>query len=405
MLAALALTLTACGGSGGTGKADASSNKSGGKGGADSAAPAADKKVSAAQISVSAKNGAENVATDGLSVKVAKGKLASVAVTDGDGHAVAGTTASDGSGWKPVDNLATGTTYHVKVRAKDSSGLQAAANSSFTTVSARGTFTGSYTPENGSTVGVGMPVSVRFNVPIDASKKADVQKHLKVTSTSGANIVGHWFGNQRIDFRPQEYWKPGTKVTLKMRLNGVEGENGIYGNQSRTVTFTIGRSQISTVDVAKHKMTVVRDGQTLRTLPITAGSPQHTTWAGIMVISERDEVTRMDSRTVGLGGEYDIKDVPHAQRLTDSGTFIHGNYWSYGAFGNYNASHGCVGLQDAKGGSSSLPAGWFYNKSMLGDVVIVKNSGDKTVAADNGLNGWNLSWSEWVKGSAVPASQ
>jgi hypothetical protein len=37
-------------------------------------------------------------------------------------------------------------------------------------------------------------------------------------------------------------------------------------------------------------------------------------------------------------------------------------------------------------------------------VVIVKNSPDKTVAPDNGLNGWNLSWNEWVAGSAVSTS-
>ena len=32
-----------------------------------------------------------------------------------------------------------------------------------------------------------------------------------------------------------------------------------------------------------------------------------------------------------------------------------------------------------------------------GDVVIVKNSHDRTVAPDNGLNGWNLPWDEWIK--------
>ena len=40
----------------------------------------------------------------------------------------------------------------------------------------------------------------------------------------------------------------------------------------------------------------------------------------------------MDGATVGFTdddgeGEYDIPDVPHAMRLSTSGTFIHGNYW------------------------------------------------------------------------------
>jgi hypothetical protein len=28
-------------------------------------------------------------------------------------------------------------------------------------------------------------------------------------------------------------------------------------------------------------------------------------------------------------------------------------------------------------------------------VVVVKNSNDATIAPDNGLNGWNMSWEKW----------
>jgi lipoprotein-anchoring transpeptidase ErfK/SrfK len=84
-------------------------------------------------------------------------------------------------------------------------------------------------------------------------------------------------------------------------------------------------------------------------------------------------------------------------RLTNSGTFIHGNYWAApSVFGNSNTSHGCVGLRDARGaGDPDTPAAWFYTHSLIGDVVQVVNSKDKTVQWYNGLNGWNLSWSEW----------
>ena len=69
-----------------------------------------------------------------------------------------------------------------------------------------------------------------------------------------------------------------------------------------------------------------------------------------MVITEKHRETRMDGATVGFGGEYDIKDVSHAMRLSTSGTFIHGNYWAgTSVFGSENTSHGCVGLQDVKG--------------------------------------------------------
>ncbi len=126
-----------------------------------------------------------------------------------------------------------------------------------------------------------------------------------------------------------------------------------------------------------------------------------------MVISEKFKETRMNGATVGFTdddgeGEYDIKDVPHAMRLSTSGTFIHGNYWGKGIFGNANTSHGCVGLADAKGADDpNTPGAWFYNNSIVGDVVVVQNTGDKTIAPDNGLNGWNMDWAQWKAGSAV----
>jgi hypothetical protein len=55
-----------------------------------------------------------------------------------------------------------------------------------------------------------------------------------------------------------------------------------------------------------------------------------------------------------------------------------------------------VGLRDVRGGyDSKVPAAWFFNSSMVGDVVEVKNSQDRTVAPDNGFNGWNMSWDKW----------
>jgi lipoprotein-anchoring transpeptidase ErfK/SrfK len=216
-------------------------------------------------------------------------------------------------------------------------------------------------------------------------------------------IVGHWFGDSRLDFRPQTYWAPGTKVTLTLALKDVEGSPGVYGTQAKTVTFTIGRSQTSVADLGAKRLTVTRDGKVSQTWPISGGSPQHTTWAGTMVISEKLLQTRMNSQTVNLGGEYDIADVPHAQRLTTSGTFIHGNYWgSPSVFGSQNTSHGCVGLHDTRGaGDASTPAAQFYNSSITGDVVVVVNSGDRTVDPANGLNGWNMTWADWKAGSAI----
>ncbi|MFF4093426.1 Ig-like domain-containing protein [Streptomyces sp. NPDC001834] len=390
------LALTACDSGNADGGA-ANSNKSQAE-----VDKAAAKDASEAQISIAPKNGATNASINNAArITVAKGTLSQVAMTTQDGAEVKGTIAADGKSWKPDAPLERSTTYKITATAKDSKGREAHENTSFTTVSPDNSFIGNFTPEDGSTVGVGMPVSINFNKPI-TDRKA-VQSGITVTSSSGQEVVGHWFNSQRLDLRPENYWQGGSTVTLKLDLDGVEGADGVYGVQQKTVTFKVGRNQVSTVDAATKTMTVTRDGKTVKTIPISAGSPANPTYNGQMVISEKYKETRMNGDTVGFGGEYDIKDVPHAMRLSTSGTFIHGNYWgARSIFGSANTSHGCVGLADVKGaGDANQPGAWFYNNSLIGDLVIVKNSPDKNITPDNGLNGWNMNWAEWKAGSAV----
>jgi len=350
---------------------------------------------SQAVVTIAPKNGAKSVDTNGaLTVSAAKGKLTEVKVEDAKGNPVEGTLTAGDTKWAPSTHLTASTTYKVRVVAKDAEGRTAAEESSFTTLTPKNTFIGTFTPEDGSKVGVGMPFSIRFTRGITSPE--DVEKAITVKTEPAVDVEGHWFGNDRLDFRPEKYWKPGTKVTVSLALDGVEGRPGVYGKQAKQVSFTIGRSQVSTVDVKTKTMVVRRDGKVIKTIPVTTGAPGYETWNGQMVITERLEVTRMNGDTVGYGGEYDIKDVPHAQRLTTSGTFIHGNYWAPSAFGNYNASHGCIGLRDVRGGyDGKIAAAWFFNRSMIGDVVIVKNSNDRIVDPDNGLNAWNMSWEKW----------
>ena len=340
--------------------------------------------------------------TSPVEVTVTDGTLASVTVTGNDGSSLEGGFNDARTKWTSAKNPYSGTEYTVTATATAQGGSAASdTTAAFTTRSPGDTFVGYFTPEAGSTSGVGMPVSIDFTHAV--TDKAAVQKAITVTAEPAVEIVGHWFGDTRLDFRPQTYWAAGTTVTLSLRLKDVEGAAGVYGVQSKDVTFHIGREQISTVDLATKRMTVVRDGETIADYPVSGGDSAHTTWSGIMVISERFEQTRMESSTVGLGDEYDISDVPHAQRLTTSGTFVHGNYWaSTSVFGNENTSHGCIGLHDAKGaGDSSVDGYRFYESSMLGDVVVVRNSGEETVDPANGLNGWNVAWAQWKAGSAL----
>ena len=397
------LVLSACSDGGGDKGTNADSSKTS-QAQVDAAAA---KDTSTAQITITPKNGSDNASINNAAVvTVAKGKLTDVVMTTASGDSVKGTLAPDGTSWKPDGQLERSTTYKINATAADSKNREAHANSSFTTVSPAHSFIGNFTPEDGSTVGVGMPVSINFNKAI-TNKKA-VQAGITVTSSSGQPVVGHWFNSQRLDLRPENYWQSGSTVTLKLALDGVEGADGVVGVQQKSVTFKIGRNQVSTVDAKAHTMTVTQDGKTIKTIPISAGSPENPTYNGQMVISEKFKETRMDGATVGFTdddgkGEYDIKDVPHAMRLSSSGTFLHGNYWgAKSIFGSVNTSHGCVGLSDTKGANDpNTPAAWFYKNSIVGDVIIVKNSPDKMIAPDNGLNGWNLSWSQWQAGATA----
>ncbi|MFJ2260186.1 Ig-like domain-containing protein [Streptomyces sp. NPDC087844] len=362
-----------------------------------------DSTTKAPTLTLSPADGSQNADfTSPVQVTTSFGALSRVSVTADDGSTLAGSFDDSRTTWTSARNPYSGTTYTVTATATATATAQGAIEEtlSFTTRTAADTFVGRFTPEAGSTCGVGMPVSVNFTHAV--TDRAAVEKAITVTADPQVEVVGHWFSDTRLDFRPEEYWAAGTKITLTLRLRDVEGAAGVYGTQSKDVTFHIGRAQISTVDLATRTMTVRRDGRTLATYPVSGGDAEHTTWSGIMVISERFKKTRMESSTVGLGDEYDIDDVPHAQRLTTSGTFIHGNYWaSSSIFGAGNTTHGCIGLRDAKGGGDTSEPGYaFYKSSMLGDVVAVKNSGEDTVDPANGLNGWNMSWSDWQAGSA-----
>ncbi|MFF3530002.1 Ig-like domain-containing protein [Streptomyces rubiginosohelvolus] len=363
-------------------------------------------------ISVFPENGAKDVDEETrIAVKVPDGRLESVKVMrieDAQQQTVAGRIAEDGRSWAPeskVARLALAAKYSIDAVAVDAQGRRSARHATFTTLVPEHRFIGYFKPENRSTVGTGMIVSFAFNRPV--ADRAAVEKAIRVTSDPVVEVAGHWFGKDRLDFRPKTYWKPGTEVTVDIGLRDVEGAPGVYGSQDKTVVFTVGRHQISRVDAEAKTMEVRRDGELVSTVPITAGAPKTTTYNGKMVVTEMHEVTRMNGATVGFTdkkgkGEYDIKDVPHAIRLTTSGTFLHGNYWAdESVFGEENVSHGCIGLRDAKGGGGSTPGGWFFDRTLIGDVVEVVNSKDRKVAPDNGLSGWNMTWKKWTAGSAL----
>lgn len=391
--ALLMAAVTACSGSNDT----QASNGPGGSPATSTSAPGNGAAATAA-ITSSIPADAKNVKVNRtVRLDVADGTFSSVEVTSKDGD-IAGTLSGDKASWQSTSRLQPGATYSVRGVAVDGGGNEQVYTSKFKTQALgleKQTFP-SFFPTAGSTVGVGLPVIVRFDIPV--TDHESFEKNIKVTSVPEQVGAFHWISDKELHWRPKEYWKPGTKVTVDADIDSVPAGNGVYGQKSRTNTFTIGRSMVSKVDMKTHEMKVYKNGKLIRTMPITTGEqPKFTTRSGTKVIIEKFRSKRMNSETVGIPVDsddgYDLDNVEYAMRLTYSGEFVHAAPWSVGSQGRANVSHGCTGMSTAN-------AGWLYNNTIVGDVIEYTGSSRK-MTLENGFGDWNLPFGEYAKGSAL----
>ncbi|APU42930.1 MULTISPECIES: L,D-transpeptidase [unclassified Streptomyces] len=330
-----------------------------------------------------------------VTVTVAEGKLAQVKVTDAKGAELPGKIADDGKTWTSERNAPAGAEYKVEAQNTDSQ----SATTQFRTSAADKVNKVSINIPKGSTVGVAMPVSLVFDNPV--ANKAEVEKQLKVTTSDNAEGSWGWIkdhsGNDRVDWRPKEYWKSGTDVKVQMNLNGVDsGKGGGMFARDYTTEFKIGKDRRVQVSLDTKKLSVTENGQAQKTIPISAGTPggKKASWSGKMVIMSKEGTIRMDSQTVGLDNAYD-KMVDYSMRLTWSGMYAHAAPWNEASFGRVNSSSGCVGMSDAN-------AKEFFAQSQIGDPFEVVGEGSKGNAdIGNGYGEWNLSWDQWKAKSAL----
>ncbi|MGH3498187.1 MAG: L,D-transpeptidase [Nocardioidaceae bacterium] len=314
-----------------------------------------------------------------------------------DGHFVPGALNRDGTTWRASGLLEPGKHYHAVITGLDADGAKTTRSTAFGTRAltlAQQTYP-SIAPLQGQTVGIGMPVIVKFDVPV--TNRAAIEKHLSVTSTP--TVVGswHWISANEIHYRPKTFWKPGTHVTVHADINGVNAGNGVFGQVDNSASFVIGDSVIDRINLRTDLMKVVVNGKVARTIPVTGGMPGFDTRSGTKVIVEKFPSLRMDAATVGIpkGSPqyYDIPDVQYAMRVTYSGEFLHAAPWSEASQGVQNVSHGCVGMSTAN-------AQWLYDLSHVGDVVQVTGS-DRSLEPNNGWTDWNESFAAYRRGSAL----
>ena len=332
-------------------------------------------------------NGATDVPTS-TEIGLANAKSGStVTITDASGATVAGTMRPDGQTWLPATQLKYATQYTATV------GGDEATKVTFTTM-AKPDKTANVTVgmADGKTYGVAMPVVVRFGRDVAKDQRANIEKRLFVTSEPAQVGVWHWFSNNEVHYRPKEYWQSGTKISVRLATGGLPMGNNAYGNKDVTVSATIGRRLEMVTDDATHQMTVMQDGQVLKTIPVSLGKAKTPSSSGAMVVMDKNKSELFKS--TDPSDPYE-QTVYYTQRTTTGGEYIHAAPWSENDQGKRNVSHGCTNVSQAN-------AIWLYDLTLIGDPYTVKGTPRK-LQWGNGWTDWDKPWEEYVKGSALPA--
>ena len=258
--------------------------------------------------------------------------------------------------------------------------------------------------QDGATYGVGMVVVARFDEPID--DKANAEHHLVVTTNPPVAGSWNWIDDQTAHWRPEKYYAPGTSVTVAANIYGAPLGDGLYGEEDEQVSFKIGDSHVSIADDNTKQVSVFDNGKLVRTMPTsmgmggteTIGGTTLSFWTppGVYTVMDKANPVIMDSSTFGLPINSRLgyrETIPYATRISTDGIYLHQLNATVWAQGNTDTSHGCLNL-------NSDNAQWFYNFSVPGDVVEIRNTGGPPLQLSQ--NGdWTVPWNEWRKGSAL----
>ena len=332
-----------------------------------------------------------------VTVTASVGKVRTVKVTDDQGKELAGSIDAAGN-WTSSRFMKPSATYTVEVSAEGPDGTPSTQQAQFTTLKPGVTATYGIN-YSGMTVGVGMPVAIQFDTAVQTKEmRAQVERLATVTTEPAVEGSWGWLDNRQLMWRHKDFWVPGTKVTVSAPLAGVQTGDTKWVGKDESGGFTIGDAMISHVDVPGHTMTVTRNGQVIRTIPVSNGrpGPETETRSGTKVIIERQSEITMDSATVGIPegspGYYKVE-TKWNLRVTWTGEFLHSAPWSVDAQGTSNVSHGCTNMAPDN-------AEWMFNNSRAGDVVQVTGSG-RTFQPTEGIGVWQYSFEDWKRQSAL----
>ncbi|OBG79187.1 Ig-like domain-containing protein [Mycobacterium sp. E3305] len=343
-------------------------------------------------------------------VKADTGTLTDVRMVNESGKSVQGVTTPDNTVWKPTVPLGYGRTYTLTVTSRGPNGVASTQVSSFSTVKPSNqtkvsfTTTSEATLKDGGTYGVGTVIVAHFDEQI--ADRAAAERQLAVTTNPKVEGSWYWVDDQNAHWRPEHYYAPGTTVTAEAKIYGISLGNGLFGQDDTKVSFRIGDAHVSIADDATHQVSVFDNGALVRTMPTSmgmggtenVGGKSISLWTppGVYTVLDKGNPVVMDSSTFGLPKNSRLgyrETINWATKISTDGIYLHELDATVWAQGHQDTSHGCLNL-------NADNAKWFYDFSVPGDVVEVRNSGGPPLTlAQNG--DWTLSWDDWRKGSAL----
>jgi len=346
------------------------------------------------KLTSSVTDGAVGVAVDSpVTVGADGGVLGAVSMVDEDGEQVAGKLSSDGLTWETTDPLGYNERYTLTAQSMGLGGVTSR-TMSFETHSPENLTMPYVLPNDGEVVGVGQPLAVRFDENI--TNRLAAQQAIKVKTDPPVEGAFYWLSNREVRWRPAQYWKPGTKVDVDVNTYGVDLGDGLFGQENVSTHFTIGDEVVATADDSNKTLTVRRNGEVVKTMPISMGKSSTPTNNGTYIIGDRYSHLVMDSSTYGVPVNSPSgyrTEVDWATQMSYSGIYVHSAPWSVGSQGYSNVSHGCLNVSPSN-------AKWFYDNTKRGDIVEVTNTVGSMLPGTDGLGDWNIPWEQWKSGNA-----
>ncbi|OBI79742.1 Ig-like domain-containing protein [Mycobacterium sp. E740] len=347
------------------------------------------------ELQASVTDGAIGVSVETpITVTAGDGVLGTVSLINEVGRPVAGQVGPDGTTWSSAEPLGYNKRYTLVAEALGLGGV-VRNTTTFETHSPENLTMPYLLPNDGEVVGVGQPVAVKFDEPI--SDRIAAQQAISVTASPPVEGAFYWLSDREVRWRPAQYWKPGTAVEVRVNAYGVNFGNGLFGQDDAATRFTIGDEVIAVADDASKTLTVRRNGQIEKTMPMSMGKDRTPTDNGKYIIGDRYSFLVMDSSTYGVpvnSPDGYRTEVEWATQMSYSGIYVHSAPWSVGSQGVSNVSHGCLNVNPAN-------ARWFYENTKRGDIVEVINTVGPTLSGIDGLGDWNIPWEQWRAGNAA----